>query len=154
MPIVRRFKDLGTDIDSLYIDIVDELQKEKELNIANELEGTVKDTGKPFKTVTAVRESIPRAFVGALREVTVTITGDSDDFVVETHTGAWLSNLAMPGAEGLLIAGPIGAGVAAGASGLAAANYRRKMVKKINELVKKHSKKKLTVEKVEDIPTE
>ncbi|KXB07912.1 hypothetical protein AKJ56_02150 [candidate division MSBL1 archaeon SCGC-AAA382N08] len=95
-----------------------------------------------------------RVIVGALREVTITITGESDDFVIEIHTGAWFNNLAMPGAGGLLIAGPIGAGVAAGASGLVAANYRRKLGKKINELVKKHSERELTVEKIEEIPTE
>ncbi len=153
IPSVRRYKDLNTNIDDLYDDIVEELQKEKELNIVNEMEGTVKDTEKPFKTVTAVRQSIPRVFVGALREVTVTITGEADDHFVEVHTGAWLRNLAMPGAGGLLIAGPLGAGVAAGASGLVAANYQRKLWKKINELVNKNSKKELSIEKVEDLPS-
>jgi len=95
MPFVKRYMNLSTDLDSLYKGIVKELQDTEGLNVVNQLKGEI--NGRPFRSVTAVRESIPRAFVGALREVAVTITGEPDDFLLEVHTGAWFSNLAMPG---------------------------------------------------------
>ena len=147
MAYVRRYKNLDTNIDDLYKAIVTELSNTKEMNVVNELKGKAND--KNFRSVTATRESIPRMFVGGLREVTVTVTGDPDDFIVEAHTGAWLRNLALPGAGGFLIAGPIGAGVGAGASSLVAVDYQRKLGKRIRDLVNQHSKKELTVDNIE-----
>ncbi len=141
---------LGTDLDSLYKAIVKELQENKELNVVGELKGEI--NGRPFRSVTAVRASIPRAFVGALREVTVSITGEKDDFLVEVHTGAWFSNLAMPGVGGLLIAGPLGGVAGAGASAIVAIDYQRKLAKRVRELVKANSEKELTIDKVESFP--
>jgi hypothetical protein len=57
--------------------------------------------------------------------------------------------IVFPGAGGFLIAGPIGAGVGAGASGLVAVDYQRKLAKRIRELVDQHSKKDLTLDKIE-----
>jgi hypothetical protein len=148
MKSVRRYKDLETDLPGLYDAIKKELQTEKELNIVGELEGKIDDEA-PFKSITAVRTSIPRALIGGLREVTVSIVGKPDDYLVEVHTGAWLSNIAIPGAEGFLIAGPIGTAVGAGATTLSAVNYQRKLSNKIRELVKEHSKKKLDIDKEE-----
>jgi len=150
MPFVKRYMGLGTDLDGLYKAVVKELQGVKELNVVNELKGEV--NGRPFRSVTAVRRSIPRTFVGALREITATLTGTSEDFIVEVHTGAWFSNLALPGAEGLLIAGPLGGIAAAGASAIIAIEYERKLWKRIRELVKENSKKELTIEKEEHFP--
>lgn len=147
LPFVRRYMNLGTDLDSLYKAVVGELQETKDLNVAGELKGEV--NGRPFRSVTAVRASIPRFFVGALREVTVTITGQPDDFLVEVHTGAWMSNLAMPGVGGLLIAGPLGGIAGAGTSAIVAVDYQRKLSKKIRELVKANSKKQLTLDDIE-----
>lgn len=147
MAYVRRYKDMDTNLDDLYKAVVTELSNTKEMNVVNELNGKAND--KNFKSVTATRGSVPRIFVGGLREVTVTITGDPDDFIVEAHTGAWLSNLALPGAGGFLIAGPIGAGIGAGASGLVAVDYQRKLGKRIRDLVNQHSKKELTVDNIE-----
>jgi len=147
MAYVRRYKDMDTNIDDLYKAVVTELSNTKEMNVVNELKGKAND--KNFKSVTATRESVPRIFIGGLREVTVTITGDPDDFIVEAHTGSWLSNLAFPGAGGFLIAGPIGAGVGAGASGLVAVDYQRKLGKRIRDLVNQNSKKELTVDNIE-----
>ena len=126
MKSVRRYKDLETDLPGLYDTIKKELQTEKELNIVGELEGKIDDEA-PFKSINAVRTSIPRALIGGLREVTVSIVGKPDDYLVEVHTGAWLSNIAVPGAEGFLIAGPIGTAVGAGATTLSAVNYQRKL---------------------------
>jgi hypothetical protein len=85
MPFVRRYKDMNTDLDALYKDVVKELQNEKELNIGKELKGDV--NGVPFISVTANRASIPKMVTGTLREVTVTITGEKNDYLIEMHTG-------------------------------------------------------------------
>lgn len=87
--------------------------------------------------------------VGALREVTVSITGAPEDFLVEVHTGAWFSNIAMLGVAGLLIAGPVGFAVGAGTPIIIAYDYESKVWKKVRELVEKNSKKKLELKKVE-----
>lgn len=150
MKFVRRYKNLNTNINALYTAIVNELQANKELNIVNELKGDINE--KPFRSVTAVRKSIPRTFVGALREVTVTLTGEPNDFVAEVHTGSWFSNLAMPGTAGLLIAGPLGGAVGAGASAIVAADYQRKLSNRIRDLVKENSKNQLLIENVENFP--
>jgi hypothetical protein len=147
MPFVRRYQDLNTNLDALYKSIKKELQNNKELNIASELSGDV--NGVPFKSVTASRASIPRVFVGGLREVTITITGKPEDYLIELHTGAWLSNMLVPGTGALLIAGPFAGAAAAGATGLYAVNYQRTLKNKIKDLVKKHSTKEYTADKVE-----
>ena len=92
---VRRYKDLDTDLDALHIGVVKELQSVKEMNVTNDMKGKVNE--KPFRNITAVRATIPRALVGSLREITVTITGTPTDFLVEVHTGSWFNNLAVPG---------------------------------------------------------
>ena len=147
MAFIRRYKDMDTNLKALYKDIASELQNEKELNIGTELSGDV--NGIPFMTITAFRASMPKALTGTLREVTVTISGKSNDYLIELHTGAWLSNLIVPGTGGFLIAGPVGAVATGGATALFAVNYQRKMKNKLKELIKKHSKKPYSDEKVE-----
>lgn len=147
---IRRYRDLDTDLDGLYGAIVKILQETKELNILHEYKGKV-DEDKPFKSVIATLETVPRAFVGALREVTITITGTKNDFIVEIHTGSWLHNILVPGAGGFLIAGPIGSAAAASTTAIIAIEYHRKLIKKIRELVKIHSTKPLTIDQVENI---
>jgi len=147
MPFVRRFKDLDTDLLALYKDIVSELQNEKELNIGTELSGDL--NGIPFMSVTAQRASMPNALTGTLREVTVTITGQPNDYLIELHTGSWFSNMFVPGTGAFLIAGPLGAVAAGSATALFAVNYQRKMKNRLKELIKKHSKKPYSDDKVE-----
>jgi len=147
MPFVRRYKDMNTDLNALYKDIVSELQNEKDLNIGKELKGDV--NGVPFMSVTANRTTVPKLITGTLREVTVTITGEKEDYLIEMHTGEWFSNLAMPYMGATILVGPLAGLAAAGTTGLMAANYGRKLKNKIKELVKKHSKEKYTDEKVE-----
>lgn len=48
-----------------------------------------------------------------------------------------------------MIAGPVGAVAAGGATALFAVNYQRKMKNKLKELIKKHSKKPYSEDKVE-----
>ena len=147
MPFSRRYSDLNTDLDGLYQDIKKELQQDKDLTVANETEGVI--NGVPFKAISAVRASLPRAITGTLREVTVTIAGHPDEWLLEMHTGAWFGNMILPGAGGFLVAGPFGAAATVGGTVVLAAEYGRKLKNRIKELVKKHSKEKYTEEKVE-----
>ncbi|MBN2336170.1 hypothetical protein JXL21_11470 [Candidatus Bathyarchaeota archaeon] len=147
MPFVRRYKDLSTNLDGLYTDVVKELQQEKDLEIVKETNGVINDVS--FRSVTAARATVPRAVTGTLREVTVTLAGDPDDWMLELHTGAWFGNMVLPGAGGFLIAGPVGSAAAAGTSTLMAVTYGRKLKNQIKNLVKKHSGKKYTEAKVE-----
>jgi hypothetical protein len=147
MVFVRRYKDMDTNLLALYKEVVSELQNEKELNIGTELSGDM--NGIPFMSVTAQRANLPKALTGTLREVTFTITGKPNDYLVELHTGAWLSNLIVPGTGAFLIAGPVGAVAAGGATALFAVNYQRTMKNKLKKLIKKHSKKPYSDEKVE-----
>ena len=147
MPFVRRYKDMDTNLKALYKDVVSELQNEKELNIGTELSGDVNDI--PFMSVTAHRASMPKALTGTLREVTVTISGKPNDYIIEMHTGAWLSNMVVPGTGAFLVAGPVGAVAAGGATALFAVNYQRKLKNRLKELIKKHSKKSYSEDKVE-----
>ena len=160
MVFVRRYKGLNTNLDALYNDIVQELQNTKELNISNELKGNVNNV--PFRSVTATRVNLPRVIVGALREVTVTISGKPEDYLIEMHSGAWFANMIVPVTGALLVAGPLGLGVVAGTAALAStgaavggttallsANYTRQLKNRVKELVKKHSKQPYTEEKIE-----
>ena len=147
MTLVRRYKHLGTDLEKLYQDIVAEIRKEPKLNIVTEMKGDV--NGVPMMSVTASRSSIPKILVGTLREITLTITGTQDDYLIEMHIGEWLGNLVLPHTDAILLVGPLTGLAAAGSSQLLAATYGREMKLKIKELVKKHSKSDYTDEKIE-----
>ena len=149
MPFVRKYKNMNTDLEALYKDITKELQNEKELNIGKELKGEI--NGVPFMSVTAYRATIPKLVTGTLREVTVTITGTTNDYLIEMHTGEWFSNLAMPYLGASILVGPLAGLAAAGTTGLMAAQYGRKLKGIIKDLVKKHSKAEYTDEKVETL---
>ena len=144
---VRRYTETGTNLEALYEGIKDFLWETKDLKIVNEIKGEI--GGKPFMSIEAARKTVPRFLVGALREVTVSITGDPEDFLVEVHTGAWFRNIAMPGVAGILIAGPVGFAVGAGTPTIVAWDYERRVWKKVRELVEKNSQKDLELKKVE-----
>ena len=147
MVLTRRYKDLGTNLESLYKDIKKELQQDKDLTIISETNGNINNV--PFMSMTAARLTVPRALTGTLREVTVTIAGEPDEWLLEVHAGGWFGNLIVPGAGGFLIAGPIGAAAGAGTSIILASEYGRKLKNKIKSLVKKHSGKAYSESKVE-----
>lgn len=147
MAKVRRYQGTSTDLQAVYKGVKEFLQGTKDLNIVNEISGKI--DGKPFMSVSANKATAPRLLTGALREVTVSITGDPEDFLVEVHTGAWFSNITMPGLAGILIAGPVGFAVGAGAPTIMAIDYERKIWKTVRELVEKNSKKPLDLNKVE-----
>jgi len=137
MPFIRKYKNTNTDLEALFKDVKKELQSEKELNISNELIGDINNV--PFMSITAHRVTLPKLVTGTLREVTVTITGVKNDFFIEMHTGAWFSNIAMPYLAASVFVGPIAGLAAAGATGLYAGQYGRKLKNTIKALVKKHS---------------
>lgn len=147
MPYVKRYKDLNTDLDAVYNDIKYELQTGKELNVVKEQDGTV--NGVPFRSIFAVRESVPKVLTGTLREATVTITGVADDWLLEVHTGAWFNNLITPATGGLIVAGPLGGLAASGTAAVYAVKFERDLKNRIKEVVRKHSKKPYSEDKVE-----
>jgi hypothetical protein len=147
MPFVRRYRDMGTNLDALYGDIKNILQQDKDLVVVTENTGVINDV--PFRSMTAVRASLPRALTGTLREVTVTIAGEPNDWMLELHTGAWFGNMILPGTGGFLVAGPFGAAATAGTTAVFAVDYRRKLKNAIKDLVKKNSGKPYTADKIE-----
>jgi len=147
MAKVRRYLDLETDLNTLFKGVKSFLQTTNDLQIGPEITGTI--SGKPFMTVTATKKSVPRFLVGALREATVSITGDPNDFLVEVHTGSWFSNVAATGTAGILIAGPVGFAIGTGIPTILALEYERKLWNKIQELVEENSKKPVTIKDVE-----
>ena len=149
MTLVRTYKHLGTDLEGLFEDILNEIRKEPQLNIVSEMHGEIK--GIPMMSVTASRSKIPKILVGTLREVTVTITGVPDNYLIEMHVGEWLRSLVLPHTDPVFLVGPLTGLVSIGSSGLLAATYGRELKLKIRELVKKHSKSDYKDDKIETI---
>ncbi len=149
MLFVRRYNDLKTELDSFYRDIVDELKKEKGLRIVNELCGCLSNE-REFKSVTAVKASIPRRLTGTLRELTITVAGDSDDFFVEIHIGTWLKGTISKDGS-LDKEKSIVEKLARRVGYTPLLDYRSELIKRIDELVRKHSEKELTSKKIEAV---
>ena len=63
--------------------------------------------GKPLRSITAVNTSIV-VLAGALREITVSIIGNADDFAFEVASESWFESLLIPGASGFIVGGPLG----------------------------------------------
>jgi hypothetical protein len=143
MPLMARvehYTGLQTNLDNLYQSIKEELQKEKKLKIVAEFRGEM--NGKPLRSITAVNTSLV-VLAGALREITISIMGDPDNFAVEVGSGSWFESLIIPGATGFLAGGPLGAigGITVGV--IMAYEFERRMWKKIREVVERESKRKL-----------
>lgn len=51
----------------------------------------------------------PVVFAGALREITISIIGDLNNFAIEVASGSWFESLLIPGVTGFLVGGPLGA---------------------------------------------
>ena len=154
MKFIRHYRDLNTDLNKVYKKMLKELQANEDLDIVHELEGD--NDGRAFRTIIAIRKNVPRAVIGALREVTFTITGGSNDFVIEVHTGSWFNNMIAPGAGGALIGsvfGPpgvaVGAVTGAGISTAAGYNYHRELSNKVRDIVSKYSKNPMGISNVD-----
>jgi len=127
----------------LYNSIKELLVAQKELQIVSEYKGLLNSI--PLMSIVAVNTS-PKIWVGSLREIHVSITGNPDDYAVEVASGAWFGSLVWPGAVGLLVGGPIGlaAGVAVG--GIMAYEIEKHVWEKVLEVVKRESAVQPTME--------
>ena len=143
---VEHYKNLQTNIDNLYNSIKQEIQQEKNLKIVSEIKGEI--NGKPLHSLTAVNQSVV-VLAGALREITISIIGASNDFAIEVASGSWFESLLIPGVTGFLVGGPLGAVGGTTVGIIMAYQFERKIWKKIQEVIHSESKKPLTVDSVE-----
>lgn len=143
---VQHYKGLDTDLDSLYNAIKHLLEDQKDLQIVSEYKGLLNSV--PLRSIVAVNKS-PKVWVGSLREIHVSITGDSNDYAVEVASGAWFGSLAWPGAVGLVVGGPVGlaAGVAVG--GIMAYEFEKHVWQKVLEVIKKQSAVQPSIDSIE-----
>lgn len=143
---VQHYKGLDTDLDSLYNAIKHLLEDQKDLQIVSEYKGLLNSV--PLRSIVAVNKS-PKVWVGSLREIHVSITGDPNDYAVEVASGAWFGSLAWPGAVGLVVGGPVGlaAGVAIG--GIMAYEFEKHVWQKVLEVIKKQSAVQPTIDSIE-----
>jgi hypothetical protein len=146
MARVEHYKGLDTDIDSLYNSIKQELEKEKNLKIVSEIKGEM--NGKPLRSITAINRSLV-VLAGALREITISIIGDSQDFAVEVASGSWFESLLIPGVTGFIVGGPLGAVGGTTVGIVMAYQFERKIWKRISEAIDKASKNKISTENTE-----
>jgi hypothetical protein len=146
MARVEHYKGLDTDIDSLYNSIKQELEKEKNLKIVSEIKGEM--NGKPLRSITAINRSLV-VLAGALREITISIIGDSQDFAVEVASGSWFESLLIPGVTGFIVGGPLGAVGGTTVGIVMAYEFERKIWKRISEAIDKASKNKISTENTE-----
>jgi hypothetical protein len=137
---------LNTDLDKLYNSIKQLLEHQKDLQIVSEYKGTM--NAIPLRSIVAVNKSA-KVWVGSLRDINVSITGNPDDYAVEVASGAWFGSLAWPGAVGLVIGGPVGlaAGVAVG--GVMAYEFEKHVWQKVLEVIKKESGVQPTIDSVD-----
>jgi hypothetical protein len=143
---VQHYRGLNTDLDKLYNSIKQLLQDQKDLQIVSEYKGTM--NAIPLRSIVAVNKSA-KVWVGSLRDINVSITGNPDDYAVEVASGAWFGSLAWPGAVGLVIGGPVGlaAGVAVG--GVMAYEFEKHIWQKVLEVIKKESAVQPTIDSVD-----
>jgi len=143
---VEHYKNLQTNIDNLYNRIKQEIQQEKNLKIVSEIKGEI--NGKPLHSLTAVNLSVV-VLAGALREITISIIGASNDFAIEVASGSWFESLLIPGVTGFLVGGPLGAVGGTTVGIIMAYQFERKIWKKVQEAIHSESKNPLTVDSVE-----
>ena len=146
MAKVQHYRGLNTNLDILYNNIKQELQNQKDLEIVSEYKGTLNSV--PLRSIVAVNKS-PKVWVGSLREINVSITGNPNDYAVEVASGAWFGSLVWTGAVGLVIGGPIGLAAGATVGGIMAYEFEKQIWKKILEVVKKESEKQPTLDSIE-----
>ena len=101
-----------------------------------------------MRSITAVNRSLV-VLAGALREITISIIGNSDDFAIEVSSGSWFESLLIPGATGFIVGGPFGAVSGTSVGLIMVYQFERKIWKRISEVVEKESKNKVTTQNVE-----
>jgi len=146
MAKIQHYRGLNTNLDILYNNIKQELQDQKDLEIVSEYKGTLNSV--PLRSIVAVNKS-PKVWVGSLREIHVSITGNPNDYAVEVASGAWFVSLVWTGAVGLVVGGPIGLAAGATVGGIMAYEFEKHMWNKILEVVKKESEKQPTLDSID-----
>ena len=145
MAKVQHYQRLNTNLDRLYDNIKQELQNQNDLEIVSEYKGTMNSV--PLRSIVAVNKSA-KVWVGSLREIHVSITGDPNDYAVEVASGAWFGSLIWTGAVGLVIGGPIGLAAGATVGGIMAYEFEKHVWNKILEVVKKESQVQPTLDSI------
>ncbi|HZL22719.1 MAG TPA: hypothetical protein VFC05_05305 [Nitrososphaeraceae archaeon] len=146
MAKVQHYQRLNTNLDRLYDNIKQELQNQNDLEIVSEYKGTMNSV--PLRSIVAVNKSA-KVWVGSLREIHVSITGDPNDYAVEVASGAWFGSLIWTGAVGLVIGGPIGLAAGATVGGIMAYEFEKHVWNKILEVVKKESQVQPTLDSID-----
>ena len=146
MAKVQHYQRLNTNLDRLYDNIKQELQNQNDLEIVSEYKGTMNSV--PLRSIVAVNKSA-KVWVGSLREIHVSITGDPNDYAVEVASGAWFGSLIWTGAVGLVIGGPIGLAAGATVGGIVAYEFEKHVWNKILEVVKKESQVQPTLDSID-----
>ena len=146
MAKVQHYRGLNTNLDTLYDNIKQELQDQKDIEIVSEYNGTMNSV--PLRSIVAVNKS-PKVWAGSLREIHVSVTGNPNDYAVEVASGAWFGSLVWTGAVGLVIGGPIGLAAGAAVGGIMAYEFEKHIWNKILEVVKKESEKQPTLDSID-----
>jgi hypothetical protein len=133
-------------LDILYNSIKQELEDQKDLEIVSEYKGTLNSLH--LRSIVAVNKSA-KVWVGSLREIHISITGNPDDYAVEVASGAWFLSLVWTGAVGLVVGGPVGLAAGATVGGIMAYEFEKHIWNKILEVVKKESEKQPTLESID-----
>jgi hypothetical protein len=143
---VQHYRGLNTDLEKLYLKIKQEIENEKNLQIISEYKGTM--NGIPLRSVVALNKSV-KVFAGSLREIHVSIMGNSNDYAVEVASGSWFGSLLFPGAVGFLVGGPVGLVGGATVGGIMAYEYEKNIWKKILQVVKEESQVQPTLDSID-----
>ena len=143
---VQHYRGLNTNLDTLYNNIKQELQDQKDIEIVSEYKGMLNSV--PLRSIVAVNKS-PKVWAGSLREIHVSVTGNPNDYAVEVASGAWFGSLVWTGAVGLIVGGPIGLAAGATVGGIMAYEFEKHMWNKILEVVKKESEVHPTIDSID-----
>jgi hypothetical protein len=143
---VQHYRGLNTDLDKLYNSIKQLLEDQKDLQIVSEYKGLLNNV--PLRSIVAVNKS-PKVWIGSLREIHISITGNPNDYAVEVASGAWFGSLAWPGAVGLIIGGPVGLAAGVTVGGIMAYEFEKDVWKKILEVVRKESQVQPTIDSID-----
>ena len=134
-------------IDNLYNNIKQLLEDQKDLQIVSEYKGTL--NAVPLRSIVAVNKS-PKVWVGSLREIHMSITGNPNDYAVEVASGAWFGSLLWPGVVGLVVGGPVGLAAGLTVGGIMAYEFEKHVWQKVLEVIKKESVTQPTIDSVEN----
>ena len=104
--------------------------------------------GIPLRSVVALNKSV-KVFAGSLREIHVSIMGNSNDYAVEVASGSWFGSLLFPGAVGFIVGGPVGLVGGAAVGGIMAYEYEKNIWKKILQVVKEESQVQPTLDSID-----